>query len=160
MEPLLGSARPLDYRRRAFMAATALALGAAVLPGLPNAHADNSNGDEWVGTWTTSPQIQMPGTTPTEFAANTTLRQIVHTSIGGSTVRVRLSNEIGTQPLVIGAAHVAMRSTDGSIVPESDRTLTFSGQPSITIPPGAPGLSDAVRLDVPPLSDLAVSLYL
>src|SRR6266550_73336 len=110
-EPLPRSVPPLDYPRRAFIAGTALALAAAVLPGLPNARADNSNNDEWVGTWATSPQIQMPGTTPTEFAANTTLRQIVRTSIGGSTVRVRLSNEIGTQPLVIGAAHVAVRST-------------------------------------------------
>ena len=102
----------------------------------------------------------MPGTTPTEFAANTTLRQIVHTSIGGSTVRVRLSNEIGTQPLVIGAAHVAVRSTGSGIASGSDRTLTFGGRASVTIPPGAPALSDPVPLDVAASSDLAISVYL
>src|SRR5437773_4728228 len=157
-QPLLRGVPSLDYRRRAFMAGTALAV--AVLLGLPNAHADNSNNDEWVGTWATRPQIQMPGTTPTEFAANTTLRQIVHTSIGGSTVRVRLSNEIGTQPLVIGAAHVAVRSTGSGIASGSDRTLTFGGRESVTIPPGAPALSDPVPLEVPALSDLPISVYL
>src|SRR5207248_2236208 len=81
--------------------------------------------------------------TPTQFPPQTTLREIVHTSMGGSFVRVRLSNEIGTQPLVIGGGHVALSSADGSIVSESDRTPTFSGQSSITIPPGAPSLSDA-----------------
>ncbi|WP_229507705.1 SGNH/GDSL hydrolase family protein [Massilia sp. Dwa41.01b] len=93
-----------------------------------------------------------------------TLRLIVHTSIGGSQVRIRVSNEHGATPLRIGAAHIARRSTGAGagaqIVAGTDRVLTFSGSPSITIPAGAPVLSDPVDLDVPALSDLAVSLYL
>jgi len=150
----------LDYRRRSLIVIGVFALAGVTLPAAPSASAQLGSDPEWVGTWATSPQIQMPNTTPTQFPPQTTLREIVHTSIGGSFVRVRLSNEIGTEPLVIGSAHVALRSADGSIISASDRPLTFSGQSSITIPPGAPALSDAVRLDVPPLSDLAVSLHL
>ena len=156
----LFSVQCMDYRRRSLLVAGAIALVGLGLPAASTVWAQNASDRDWVGTWATSPQIQMPNTTPTQFPAQTTLREIVHTSIGGGVVRVRLSNEIGTQPLVIGGAHVALRSTDGSIVPGSDRTLTFSGQSSITIAPGAPALSDAIRLDVPPLSDVAVSLYL
>jgi lysophospholipase L1-like esterase len=85
---------------------------------------------------------------------------VVHTSLGGNQVRVRLSNAFGTQSLIVGAAHVALRGRDASIVPGTDRALTFSGSSSATIPPGALVVGDSVQLDVPSLSELAVSLYL
>jgi lysophospholipase L1-like esterase len=89
-----------------------------------------------------------------------TLRLIVHTSLGGNQVRIRLSNELGATPLRIGAAHIALRQEGASIVPGTDRVLTFGGVPGITIPPGAPALSDPVDLNVPAVADLAVSLHL
>jgi len=116
----LFSVQCMDYRRRSLLVAGAIALVGLGLPAVSTVWAQNASDRDWVGTWATSPQIQMPNTTATQFPAQTTLREIVHTSIGGGVVRVRLSNEIGTQPLVIGAAHVALRSTDGSIVPGSD----------------------------------------
>ena len=70
------------------------------------------------------------------------------------------SNTFGTAPLTIGAAHVALREKESAIAPESDRALTFSGRPTITIPSGAVVYSDPVDLDVPALADLAVDLYL
>ena len=70
------------------------------------------------------------------------------------------SNAYGTTSLTIGAAHIALRSTGAQIVPDSERVLTFSGESSITIPPGALIVSDPVKLAVPALGDLAVSLYL
>jgi len=91
---------------------------------------------------------------------NQTLREIVRTSVGGDQVRVRITNTFGTEALVIGAAHIAVSSSGSKIVPGTDRALTFSGRTSVSIPPGAPVLSDPVRLDVKPLSDLAVSIYL
>jgi lysophospholipase L1-like esterase len=91
---------------------------------------------------------------------NQTLRQIVHTSIGGSRVRVVLSNAYGTAPLTIGAAHVALRDKDSYIATGSDRPLTFSGRPTIAIPANAVMYSDPVSLTVPQMADLAIDLYL
>lgn len=111
----------------------------------------------WVGTWATGPAG--PAAAPPQFD-NQTLRQIVHTSVGGNRVRVRISNTFGASPVVIGSAHVARRSSGSSIVAGTDRALTFSGKSSFTIPAGALVLSDPVTLEVPALSDLAVSIYL
>jgi lysophospholipase L1-like esterase len=91
---------------------------------------------------------------------NQTLRQIVRTSLGGTRVRVVLSNQFGTAPLPIGAARVALRDKDAAIVAGSDRVLTFSGRASTMIPAGTALTSDPVDLTVPPLSDLAIDIYL
>jgi lysophospholipase L1-like esterase len=114
-------------------------------------------GRSWSGTWAAAP-AGVAGT-PEQFA-NVTLRLIVHASAAGEQVRVRLSNTFGSDPLVVGAAHIARRDRESSISAGTDRALTFGGRPSFTIPPGALALSDAVALQVAPLSDLAVSIYL
>jgi lysophospholipase L1-like esterase len=139
-----------------------VAAGAFAVAGLA-AHAGvraGNRSEHWVGTWSAAlhePDLGVPGLSNSGFN-NQTLRQIVHTSIGGRQVRVRLST-FGAGSLVIGAAHIALRAAGAAIVPASDRTLTFGGEPSITIPPGALVLSDPVDLDVPALSDLAVSIF-
>lgn len=116
--------------------------------------------DQWAGTWGAAP-AGPPLDSATTVYTNQTLRLIVHTSTGGSRVRVRLSNEMGASVLRIGAAHVALRSGSAAAInAASDRTLTFSGATSVAIPPGAATLSDPVTLAVPALSDLAVSVYL
>jgi lysophospholipase L1-like esterase len=84
----------------------------------------------------------------------------VHVSIGGSRVRVVLGNEFGTAPLTIGAAAIALRDMDAKIAAGSNRPLAFAGSPSVTIPAGASILSDPVDESVPPMSDLAIDLYL
>lgn len=111
---------------------------------------------QWVGAWTT-------GLVTVDDSAfdNQTLRLIVRLTLGGSRLRVRLSNVYGAQKLFVGAVHIGLR--DGAterIVPGSDRTVTFGGAASATLAVGAPIVSDPVDLDVPPLADLAVSLYL
>lgn len=100
-----------------------------------------------------------PANRPTGSFSNQTVRMIVRASIGGSRVRVHLSNAFGTTPLVIGAAHVALRGKDSAIVAGSDHALMFNGKASVTIPPGAEMLSDPVALTVAPLGELAVSVY-
>jgi lysophospholipase L1-like esterase len=100
----------------------------------------------------------MPGRA--ETFRNQTLRLIVHTSAGGTTVRVNLSNTFGDLPLPIGGAHLARRTDGANIDAASDRTLTFRGQPSTIVPAHSLVLSDAVDLDVPALGDLAISLFL
>jgi len=116
--------------------------------------------DAWVATWGASPVAPLPANTTNTGFTNQTVRLIVHTSLGGNEVRVRLSNAFGTESLAIGAAHVAFRSMNAGIASGTDRALTFSGSNSVTIPPGALVVSDSVKLDVPALADLAVSLYL
>jgi acyl-CoA thioesterase-1 len=109
----------------------------------------------WVGTWTAAPA-------PAEGAAfsNHTLRMIPRVSLGGSRVRVRISNAYGVRPLAIGAAFVGLRSAGPAVAAGSNRRLTFGGDPTATIAAGAVIVSDPVDLAVPPLSDLAVSVYL
>jgi lysophospholipase L1-like esterase len=138
--------------------------------------------EHWVGTWATAevgrpqtPPAAVPG--PAPFMANQcppapaapptfvhfsnlTLRQIVHVSLGGAKLRVAFSNTYSTAPLMIGAAHVALRQKDSAIQPASGRALTFSDKPSFTIPPGAIAYSDPVDLTVPQMSDLAIDVYL
>jgi lysophospholipase L1-like esterase len=91
---------------------------------------------------------------------NQTLRQIVHTSIGGSKARVVLSNAYGTAPVTIGAAQIAVRDAQGAIQTASSHPLTFSGKPTMTIPANAVIYSDPVAMNVPATSDLAIDLYL
>jgi len=117
----------------------------------------------WVGTWGAAPAPQLePGEMKKQklLFHNQTLREIVHISIGGDAVRVRLSNAFGTQPVEIGAADIAVRATGSGITPATDHALTFSGRPSFEIPVGAVVLSDPVQLTVAPAADLAISLYL
>jgi lysophospholipase L1-like esterase len=91
---------------------------------------------------------------------NQTLRQIVHTSLGGDRLRVVVSNAFGTLPLEIGAAHVALRDKDAAIQPKSDRPLTFGGKPAAMIAAGAVLVSDPVSLTIPTAADLVVDIYL
>src|SRR5438874_12143830 len=103
----------------------------------------------WVGTWTAAPA-------PAEGVAfsNHTLRMIPRVSIGGSRLRVRISNAYGSRPLAIGAARVGLRSTGPATVPGSNRRLTFGGETSATIAVGAHVVTDPVELAFAPLSDL------
>ena len=147
-------------RRRYLGAIAASLLGAAL--GLPPQHVQaRDNSDQWVGTWSASPQSVDPFTpaNPASFTGQT-IRQVLHTSIGGQKVRVRLTNEFGTDALTIGSAHVALQSSGASIAGGTDRTLTFAGQGGVSIPKGAPMLSDPVDLDVPPLSNVVVTIFL
>jgi lysophospholipase L1-like esterase len=113
--------------------------------------------DHWVGTWAASPLAEP--NTPAYGSADTTLREIVHVSLGGSSVRIIVSNEFGLDPLTIGAAQVAL-STGGSSIDPTASTLTFSGRPFITIPSGALAVSDPVNLSIPAFANLAVSLFI
>ncbi len=139
-----------------------LAVASAALAAAPaDVLAQAAPAPHWVGTWGASPSDPLPGATPATAAyGNQTLREIAHLSIGGGTVRIRLSNALGTTALVVGGAHVARSAGNDAIVARSDRPLTFSGQTSITIPVGAQATSDPVDLAVAAQSDLAVSIFL
>jgi lysophospholipase L1-like esterase len=126
--------------------------------------AAKSDHQQWVGTWASAPlldahakpadQLLTPGTT------GVTLREVVHVSIGGETLRVRFSNLYGTDPLVIGAAQIAQTLKGAAVVAGSGKPLTFHGQASVSIPAGALAVSDGIPFKFAPLSDLTVSFYL
>jgi len=160
--------RPLRLYTLFGLAALPLAVMVMRLP----AHVTASGvRPHWVAAWTASPQGPFPvGHTFDEpslrvvfrgaAAADQTLRLIVHGAAGGSLVRVRLSNVFGARPLVIGAAYVGLRLYGSTLVPGSNRRLTFDKRPTVVIPPGREVYSDPAPLDVPAERDLAVSLYL
>ncbi len=100
-----------------------------------------------------------PPAAPMGTLVDQTARMIIRTSIGGTRVRVEFSNAFGTAPVDLGAAHIALRAQDSAIVPGSDRPLLFNGKPDARILVGASLLSDPVNLNVPKLSDLAISVY-
>lgn len=113
--------------------------------------------DNWIGTWAAAPQAAPQGQVQTFH--NQSLRLIVHTSAGGKKVRIKISNTFGDQPLLIGTARIARRASEADIDPASDRALKFHGNASTTIPPHSIAVSDPVDLEVPALSDLAISLF-
>jgi lysophospholipase L1-like esterase len=115
----------------------------------------------WVRTWEASP-VEIPTAWPGHPVipmADVTFRMVARVSAGGSSVRLRLSNELTDAPLPIGAVHVALAGPDGSPRPGTDRVVSFAGLRSPTIPPFAPLVSDPVALAVPPLSKLVVSIH-
>lgn len=116
----------------------------------------NAAQENWIGTWAAAPQVA-PGAA--QAFRNQTVRLVVHTSAGGKGVRIKISNTFGDQPLLIGAARIARRASAADIDPASDRALKFRGSASTTIPPHSLAVSDPVNLEVPALSDLAISLF-
>ncbi|WP_332877957.1 SGNH/GDSL hydrolase family protein [Massilia sp. S19_KUP03_FR1] len=130
----------------------ALTLGLAVLQAQGQAPV-------WSGTWGAAPAGPPPAARLLSLT-DQTLRLIVHTSNGGSRVRIRLSNEMGSTPLRIGSAHIGLRASGAVVAADTDRVLTFGGARSIIIPAGARAVSDGVVLNVPALADLTVSLFL
>ncbi|HTT32073.1 MAG TPA: SGNH/GDSL hydrolase family protein [Methylomirabilota bacterium] len=146
-----------QHSYRALLVAALAIIGSASPPSALYV-AESRQTLHWLGTWATAPQASLPGR-PQTFR-NQTLRLIVHTSAGGTKVRIKLSNTFGDQPLVLGAAHIARRASEGDIDPASDRALTFGGHPSTTVVARSMVVSDPIDLHVPALSDLAISLFL
>jgi lysophospholipase L1-like esterase len=143
-------------RRCLWLVSMIAGLGAAVPPGARNARA--SQGEEnWIGTWSTAAQPAIPGKAQT--FRHQTIRLIVRVSVGGKTLRVRLSNAYGDRPLTIDRARIARRTTAAHTVPTSDRALSFQGKASTTIAARATAVTDPVDLAVPALGELAVSLF-
>ena len=122
-----------------------------------------ANSQIWVGTWASSQQIpESANALPGEGLTDITLRQIVHLSIGGKILRVRLSNAFGNTPLRFTSVHIAHPQSSGSsaIDPTSDRPLSFSGHSDVIVPTGADYVSDSIDFPAVALSDLAITFHL
>jgi lysophospholipase L1-like esterase len=116
----------------------------------------------WVTTWACGPQLTEPGNLPPAPLANSTLRQFVRVSLGGSHLRVRFSNAYGTESVTLQSAHIALATGSlgtGNINPSTDKPLTFRGAPSVVIPAGEVVYSDLVDFNLPALTNLAITIY-
>jgi lysophospholipase L1-like esterase len=114
----------------------------------------------WIATWATSPQSGTPN--PHERLLNVdnqTVRERVRVSIGGNQMRLRLSNECGSSPLLIGSATVAIPTDALHVKRESIQSVTFEGHNSVTIPSGAPVLSDPIMFPVTAGTEISISIY-
>jgi lysophospholipase L1-like esterase len=165
-------ARPWGYALLA--AATAMALAAVLAVFLRTDDGDTSvdqpvSGDRataapasagrWVGSWSTAPSSYEPGA-PAGYP-RTTIRNVVHVSVGGVSTRIHLTNVYGDRPLEISHATVAVAAAPGSpnAAAGTMRLLTFGGRPTVVIAPGRAATSDPVRLRVPDACDLLVTTY-
>ncbi len=133
---------------------TLVLLGLACLPLIAPAQTAEKG---WLASWTAGPQ-QQTGTL--KAMNNQTLRAYVPLTAGGTRVRVRLSNEYGTKPLLVGGATVGITGSDNSITPGTLHKLTFGGADTIQIPVGSPAYSDPVDLKIPAFATAAVSIFL
>jgi lysophospholipase L1-like esterase len=120
----------------------------------------SSKTGQWIGTWGASQQLVEPRNMPPEPGlSGNTLRQVVHVSLGGNTLRLRLSNKFGTTPLTLDAVHVAATADSSAIVPGTDKALTFNGRQEVTIQPGAEVMSDPFPFALKPLSSVTITIH-
>jgi lysophospholipase L1-like esterase len=143
--------------RRAVSLLAVTALAAAGLGGLSSpAQAAGPGG--FVGTWAASPMLDSGSSLANNGLNNQTVRDIVHTSVAGSQVRVRLTNVFGNRSVTFAAASIAVRSSGATLVSGSSRALTFGGRASVTVAAGQEVFSDATAFTVSAAQDLAVSV--
>jgi lysophospholipase L1-like esterase len=111
--------------------------------------------DPWAATWATTPEA-IGGAS----FSQQTIREIVHTSTGGTMARIQISNLFGNQPLQIGDVHIARQSSGPTVTAGTDVPVTFGGLATTTIAAGSMAVSDPIPFTVPPLANVAISLYL
>ncbi|THA26226.1 SGNH/GDSL hydrolase family protein [Streptomyces sp. RKND-216] len=166
--------RNLGYALLAALAALVVLVSTAVFVGFGKASGRDEGADgpqsgaggarpassgSWIGTWAAAPAAAEPGTR--NAFADMSVRNVVHTSVGGTRARIHLSNLFGERPLTFTRAGIALAAAPSSPTAKAGslRRLTFDGRPSVTIPPGEKAVSDAVRLNVPAAGDLLITTY-
>src|SRR5665213_3363379 len=125
----------------------------------PATHSNAQAKQTWVATWGASQQIPEPhNAMPTADLHDATVRQIFHLSVGGTALRVHLSNAFGTEALHFTSVHIArpVSPSSSAIDPATDRPLTFAASNDVTVPPGAEFVSDPLNYPIAALSDLSV----
>lgn len=143
-----------NSRRRPVVVAVLAAAGALLAAGGSGSAEPRPPAAEWVGSWSATPVVGS-----TAFA-DRTLREIVHPSLGGSAVRIRLTNAFGADGVLVDHVTVGVRDSGAALVAGTERPVTFGDAPRVVLPAGAEVISDPVPLAVTPGRDLAISLYL
>lgn len=145
------------FRRHAAQVSGALLLAAcSVASAAATASEPAAAGPRWTGSWEAAMAAAVD-----DGCADCTIRDVVHLSAGGTSLRVRLSNAFGTGPLVVGHTTVARPAVPGGagVAPGTLRQVTFHGRPAVSVPAGADAASDPVPLAVAAGGDLLVTTY-
>lgn len=106
----------------------------------------------WIGAWGTAPHA-------TVVLQNATARMVFRPSVGGSAVRVRLSNAYGAGPAHYAAVRIAKRSNGPSIDAASEQPVLFKGAPGVILQPEDEVVSDAVAFSYAAGDDIAISFF-
>lgn len=149
---------------KSFIAATAITVGLFGCGGSDNdnnsASVENRYYASWTGSMLDATQARASATPPVaEVFNNQTVRHILRLSLGGDTFRIKVSNLFGKTPITFSGVQVAKSTGGSNIDVSSNRAVTFSGQPTVTLAAGAELLSDPITLPVTPLSNVAVTMY-
>lgn len=118
--------------------------------------ADQSS---WVGTWSTAPQQMNPSDMPpSPGLTNNSLRQVVRVSIGGSTLRVKFSNEFSPSAITMNSVQIAVSSGGSTINVSTNKELKFNGKPGVTMDAGTTVTSDPIAFKLAPSMILAITI--
>jgi lysophospholipase L1-like esterase len=152
-------------RRRSQLQAVAICGAVAAASAIATFAANGAEMGAWITTWAATPAPRWSDDLPAPFGVsevleNQTVRQVARISVGGTAVRVVLSNAFGDKPLTIGAGSVGIAGKEGSVDQATLKPLTWGGKSSVVIPAGAPILSDPVALPAKALSEISVSFFL
>ncbi len=146
---------------RAAVTAMVLAAGLLAVPSATPA-APAPSDQHWVATWTASPTdslvpIDATGLPVPEVLTDQTLRMMVTPHLGGSVLRIHLSNRFGKQATAFGHVTVGIAGAEGvsGVTP-----VTFGGHEAVTVPVGDDVVSDPVSMTFAAFTKLAVSMYM
>lgn len=163
-KPFPGKSSEVMDRALRILVAVASVVALAAVAINPLAQGRDNSGLHWVAAWQGSPMTGgtffSPGCPSDVGLTNQTIRNVVYLSAGGDKIRVRISNAFGVTPLNVGAATVGISAGGATTVSGTLHRLTFSGKPSIIVAADSEALSDPVNLRIPPLTTLAVSIFL
>ncbi|MBL0939088.1 MAG: beta galactosidase jelly roll domain-containing protein [Gemmatimonadaceae bacterium] len=128
--------------------------------GLPTAPF-RTDTERWVSTWQAAPQLVEPrNMPPAPGLAGSTLRQVIHLSVGGERFRFRFSNAFGNGPVEIAGTQVALSAGAHATSAGTSRAVLFNGKPGVTIPVGAVVESDPVALTAAAMADLTITSFI
>lgn len=113
----------------------------------------------WIGTWATAPQTVVKSFMPyNNNMSNRSVRQVVKVSIGGETIRLKLSNIYSTEPVVIRSIYIAHAKDSFAIDAKSAKYLKFDNKYKTVIPAGKTIVSDALPFDLKPLERVSITI--
>ncbi|MFJ7300314.1 SGNH/GDSL hydrolase family protein [Streptomyces sp. NPDC099088] len=139
--------------RRGRLVALAAVIGAATAVQPLSTTARAANGTHHVVTWAAAADRVGDG------VADRGYRLVVHTSVGGDNLRVRVSNALGDRPVTFDSVYAGLQSSGAGLVHAGNRRLTFGGARSITVPAGATAYSDPLPGRIAAESNLVISLH-